>query len=123
VKHTPIPQSEWIWLGRSAHFICSNRCRFRLATVVGDFIVSSVGDLPNLKNDKVSEPVGCDRTHETMVFFRGKLCTCGCGQPRIENGLDIDFAPANNDVECYANHMTLCHKYAAMRRADFKEAP
>lgn len=40
-----IPESEWIWLPHPAHFICSNHCRFKLATKIGNVIVSTVGEL------------------------------------------------------------------------------
>lgn len=36
---------NWTWLPRPAHFCCSDKCRFHLATEVGGYIVSTVGEL------------------------------------------------------------------------------
>lgn len=38
-----IPESEWKWFGNAGHFICSHWCRFHLCTLVGGYIVSTVG--------------------------------------------------------------------------------
>ncbi len=35
---------NWIWMPHAAHFICGNDCRFVLATYVGRYIVSTVGE-------------------------------------------------------------------------------
>src|SRR4051812_36676664 len=37
-------RSEWVWMPHPAHFICARDCRFHLATWVGNYIVSTVGD-------------------------------------------------------------------------------
>ena len=34
---------DWKWFGNAAHFICGSDCRFHLATKVGKYIVSTVG--------------------------------------------------------------------------------
>ena len=39
-----ITKDKWIWMPHPAHFICSRDCRFFLATKVGKFIVSTVGE-------------------------------------------------------------------------------
>jgi hypothetical protein len=39
--------NQWKWFGRAAHFILGEKCRFHLATQVGEFIVSTVGELWN----------------------------------------------------------------------------
>ena len=33
------------WFGSPGHFICSFDCRFHLCTQVGDYLVSTVGEL------------------------------------------------------------------------------
>lgn len=39
-------QAKLEWLGRAAHFICGDDCRFHLATIVNDlWLVSTVGEL------------------------------------------------------------------------------
>ena len=40
-----IPQSKWVWFGNAAHFIGGRSCRFHMATQVGDYLVSTVGQL------------------------------------------------------------------------------
>lgn len=37
-------KEDWIWMPHPAHFICSDHCRFVLATYVGGYIVSTVGE-------------------------------------------------------------------------------
>ncbi|MGD0052596.1 MAG: hypothetical protein ABSD03_12405 [Vulcanimicrobiaceae bacterium] len=108
-----VPVSEWRWFGRAAHFICAGWCRFHLATEVGDFVVSTVGEY--LPIDSVQtvfarvrgfpltlageareaefieknggyEDIGLGRKFETGVFRAGEPCTakgCDCGQRRI----------------------------------------
>lgn len=104
-------------LGYPAHFIAANYCKFRRATVVGRYIVSSVGDYRPHGLDGVQETIGSDRTFETMVFRRGPVCDCGCGEPRINSGQEIDFAPAKSAPECAKNHERLCRKYEQMQKS------
>lgn len=42
VKH---PQSTWRWFGSPGHFICGKQCRFHLCTLVGGYLISTVGEL------------------------------------------------------------------------------
>lgn len=39
-----IPREEWKWFGHAAHFICARWCRFHMATQVGKWLVSTVGE-------------------------------------------------------------------------------
>jgi hypothetical protein len=39
-----IPKEDWVWYGHAAHFICGQWCRFHLATKVGEFLISTVGE-------------------------------------------------------------------------------
>lgn len=36
--------SKWKWFGNNGHFICGRWCRFNLATKVGKYFVSTVGE-------------------------------------------------------------------------------
>ena len=36
--------SEWKWFGHVAHFICGKSCQFHLATQVGKYLISTVGE-------------------------------------------------------------------------------
>jgi hypothetical protein len=35
---------KWKWFGNAAHFICGSDCRFHMATQVGKYLVSTVGE-------------------------------------------------------------------------------
>lgn len=37
------PKDKWVWMPHPAHFICSKDCQFFMATKVGKYIVSTVG--------------------------------------------------------------------------------
>lgn len=39
-----INRNKWIWMPHPAHFICAKDCKFFLATKVGKYIVSTVGE-------------------------------------------------------------------------------
>lgn len=96
-----VPRSEWEWYGLANHFICGKDCRFHLATVVGAYLVSTVGafmpdsqvreiynevrrlGLEGKGDDREAdflekngfEKLGAWGTYETMVFsFDGKYC-------------------------------------------------
>ena len=62
-----VKRTERGWPG---HFICSDRCKFRLNTLLeyGDtkIVVSTVG---NMYIDGKPEPIGYERWYETMVFY------------------------------------------------------
>jgi hypothetical protein len=36
---------RWVWMPHPAHFICARDCQFHLATYVGGYVVSTVGEL------------------------------------------------------------------------------
>jgi hypothetical protein len=38
-------KESWEWFGNAAHFICGHMCRFHMATKVGPWLVSSVGEM------------------------------------------------------------------------------
>lgn len=40
----PIDPAAWKWFGVAAHFICGHDCRFHMATQVGPYLVSTVGE-------------------------------------------------------------------------------
>jgi len=41
---TPVGKDKWVWMPHPAHFICSYDCKFVLATKVGKYIISTVGE-------------------------------------------------------------------------------
>ena len=123
-----IPPSKWKWFGVSAHFICGTWCRFHMATKVGKYLVSTVGqyvaprrsggheaiEAAWLKEHPNGEEIGCGRFYETMVFKAGKPCaaeTCGCGLPGID-GNELDTYGYLTAGEATRGHMAMCNKWA-----------
>ena len=135
-----IPKSEWQWFGNSAHLIVGQDCRFHLATRIGDYLISTVGEyLPDapvreimaesrgisLKGrgderradymDKIGyQEIGCYRTYETLVFKLGPgECECGCGLPVPDEWSELDAGSYNDAKSARAGHMELCEKWAS----------
>ncbi len=62
-----------IWQGISGHFICSDKCKYALSTVIfvndkPEYIVSTVGAMVARNKEGVYETIGCNRYYETFVF-------------------------------------------------------
>jgi len=84
-EKTMVPMNRWKWFGSSAHFICGRWCRFHLATLVGKYLISTVGEFVHPRNSGGSEEVeskwlaknfpgkdiGINTKYETMVFHAG----------------------------------------------------
>jgi len=118
-----VPESEWRWHGLAAHYICAADCLFHMATEVGGYMISTVGDLRLREKDGSRgerQEIGCGRTYETFVFTtKGTRCDCGCGMPEI-NLSEIDSEGANDPADARTNHMAMCAmcaKYAAAPQA------
>ena len=136
---------RWQWFGSAAHFICGRWCRFHLATQVGEYLVSTVGEyvppdgvqtiLAESRGialtgkgeareaeflEKVGfEEIGYRRTYETMVFKAGKPCDaegCGCGIPVID-GSELDFEGYNDAGAATRGHQEMCAKWANLDAA------
>ena len=120
--------SSWEWYGNAAHFICGRWCRFHLATKVGRYLISTVGEYVHPRHSRGSEQaeqewlrknypgeeIGCGRKYETMVFLAGKQCAskeCECGLPEI-SGSELDFAGYNTGGDARAGHLRLCAKWS-----------
>ena len=130
---TPIPSSDWKWYGKSGHFICGEDCRFHLCTLVGEFLVSTVGEylpqehhhgLPRAKS-LTGLPLSDGlsfwlrrRKYETMVFRAGPACKCGCEQPTLASGRDLDFTAYNKAGDAARGHYAMCEKWAAKKLSD-----
>lgn len=134
-------KSEWIWMGHAAHFICSRWCRFHMATCVGDWIVSTVGEYvpdsdvlkilartqgkPLVASGEELESeylrrfgyveIGYKRTYETMVFKAapGEHKCC----PYQIDGFEVDAGHYNDADAATAGHYALCEKWS---RIDFQ---
>jgi hypothetical protein len=106
----------WIWFGSPGHFIGGASCRFHMATQVGRYLVSTVGDYyPPFPGTRTE--VGYKRFFETMVFKAGKACavkSCGCGMPTID-GSELDFEGYNTAGAAQKGHLAMCEKWAAKK--------
>lgn len=45
-------KDKWVWMPHAGHFICGDRCRFHLATYVGKYLVSTVGEMWNERGSR-----------------------------------------------------------------------
>lgn len=138
---TRVSKSEWEWFGCPGHFICSFDCRFHLCTRVGNFLVSTVGEMfpdapvreifartrgialtgmgDERKNDYMKkigfDDIGYKRKYETMVFrINDKRCEvpdCGCGLPGVSFS-ELDCDGYNTAGEATNGHMKICEKWA-----------
>jgi len=123
-----IPKSEWEWFGAPAHFICARWCRFHMVTLIGSYVVSTVGEYVHprnsgggeqaeaewLRKNWPGEDIGCDRKYETMVFRMSGRCdseTCGCGHPFIDTAV-LDTTGYNTAKDANHGHRAMCDKWA-----------
>jgi hypothetical protein len=40
-----VPESKWKWFGNAGHFICARDCQFHICTLVGEYLVSTIGEM------------------------------------------------------------------------------
>lgn len=139
----PVPRSEWQWFGSAAHFICGSDCRFHLATIVGPWLVSTVGEyLPDSNVREIFaesrgitlegrgderraswmrqvgyEDIGYGRKYETMVFpVSDEVCTaddCDCGMPVVSDWSERDSDGYNVRGDAHRGHYEMCQKWAS----------
>lgn len=138
-----IPRDEWKWFGSAAHLIVAQDCRFHLATLVGPWLVSTVGEyLPDAPVREILaerrgmtlegigdyrrasymkqvgfEEIGAGRKYETMVFRAGEPCTsedCSCGLPSAADWMELDANGYNDAGAATAGHYAICEKWAAL---------
>ena len=97
------PKGPRIDLGFAGHFCASDSCRFIRHTHVAKWCISTVGDCHFAREPDVQAAIGCNRTHETMVFVS-------------EGYTEIDYAPYNTDDDAAAGHEAMVERYLAMAR-------
>lgn len=132
----------WEWYGSAGHFICADHCQFHLATKVGPWLVSTVGEyLPDSGVREVLaksrgielegrgyareadwmrkagfEQIGSGRKYETMVFPVGDdRCTvadCDCGMPVVTDWSELDADGYNLRGDAQRGHLAMCEKWA-----------
>ena len=115
----PVTADQWRWFGYPAHFIGAADCHFHLATQVGKFLVSTVGD--HRPGDKTTnrQEIGHERYFETFVFRVDGQRECGC--PDMDC-TELDTRGYGNDAQCQElndGHLAMCRKWAALQ--DYKE--
>jgi hypothetical protein len=142
------PKDDWKWFGNAAHFICGHMCRFHMATQVGPWLVSTVGEMwPDSEVREIYansrgielvgrgdaraadymrkvgyEEIGYGRKFETMVFRAGSPCSaagCGCGLPSI-SGEELGSESYNDAAAATAGHREMCDKWASIARLEAK---
>jgi hypothetical protein len=110
-----IPSESWVWIGLPGHFIGGAKCVFHLCTVVGDIMVSTVG---NYQPDGKRLEVGWLRDYETMAW---KISGWQNDYPAIDhNEEELIMYPANSAIEARRNHMRACWEFA--RNQEFSNA-
>lgn len=106
-------KEKWIWMPHHGHFICGSRCRFHLNTYIGNYIVSTVGEMmKDFKDGFDFEDIGHGRKYETMVFEavkEDKEVKC-C--PFRQSGDCLDMEGYNDPNSAYEGHLRLCKKWA-----------
>lgn len=105
------PRTRWKWQGSAGHFCAADRCRYHLCTVVGPWLVSTIGEyFP--RNDETQQTVGLDRMFETMVFRVEPCDRADCREFHQTSGEELDFAAANTRAEAQREHERLCDAWS-----------
>lgn len=102
---------NWRWYGYPGHFICADRCLFRLCTEVNGYLVSTVG---HLQSGGEMERIGAGKEDffETYVFntkpTRCSNSACGCDMPEIHSMELEGSIRSATPGEAQAHHIRLC---------------
>ncbi|PYQ83172.1 MAG: hypothetical protein DMG02_34135 [Acidobacteria bacterium] len=145
-----IPVHEWEWFGSPGHLIVARDCRFHLCTLIGEYLVSTVGQyLPDSQVREILattrgialdgrgdarladymtkigyEEIGSGRLFETMVFkTTGERCTakdCACGLPTIDPS-DLLCKGYMTAGAATKGHRAICARVAAGHITDDDE--
>ena len=133
-------RESWVWMPHPAHFICASYWKFFLATYVGGYIVTTVGEmLPDapvreiiaesrgvaLKGQgdarladymkKIGyEDLGYERKYETMVFKAMVRVDPNQCCPFVIDGEEVDFSGYNDAVSAKNGHYLLCEKWSKL---------
>lgn len=114
-----------IELGCTGHFICAKDCRWRRHTQVGNYRISSCGDLYYEHEPNKRQTLGAaeDSFFETMVFQTSDAPVDnneGCGCRQVVNWCEIDGHRSATAAEAQAFHEAMVTKYTIIAS---KEAP
>jgi len=103
--------NNWKWLGHKQHFICADRCKFSLATLIPNgLLISTVGEFHS-NPEKEMETIGAGYYYETFVFktTKDKILPCGC--PEISSYTPIDTHTYQKAKEAQDGHYEICLKF------------
>lgn len=87
------------------HFILAHDCRFRLRTNVGNYIVSTIGEM------HWNGPLGWEREYETMVF-RSEKNNNASYPYRIIVSEEPETRSYMTSEDATRGHYELCEKYS-----------
>lgn len=107
-----IDQGQWRWCGSAHHNAIGFDCRFALATQVGEWVVSTVGDWRPVR-DEAPRPVGPepDALYETCVFPAGEPGECGVA--RTGSAVEVAGRRWTTRAQAVEGHAELCRRAAA----------
>lgn len=114
-KRKRIPEKEWVWQGYPGHFLLADSCKFRLNTVVGDTLISTVGDYRNPRTQKQENLGSNDGFFETFVFRPVHSCRCSipdCNLLVPDSFMEVWGRRTANYIEASKMHMEVCDKVA-----------
>lgn len=124
------PRWEVQWFGYAGHFIASRWCYFHLATLVGPWLVSTVGDYHPPRSDysvdaeSPRKTIGWERDFETYVFRAGPTCHadgCDCGMPSLLDAEEVETHGAMTAGAATRNHYAMCEKYTTISANETEE--
>jgi len=115
-----IERDKWEWFGMAGHYVCRHQCQFHLCTVIGDYMISSVGARVETQKSRDWVDIGSERKFETMVFKLNNQERCAaegclCEMPIDWDGNQLETRCCNTPGECQKHHMELCLKYAQLQ--------
>ena len=115
MRKRALARSQWKWFGYAGHLCVSDQCLFTMATQVGNYLISTVGDYRRYHRGDMA-PLGSGREDffETAVFPAGHVCNmsgCGCEMPDIGGG-ELDMERCSTAGEAQKIHIKYCEKYS-----------
>lgn len=106
-------EAEWKWCGAAHHFCAADSCRFHLATFIGDYLVSTVGDYYR-GDDRTTLGWADDSYFESFVFDTDGDHGHVEGHPKVVSFTEIEGERCATHEAANEVHLRFCHKYAAL---------
>lgn len=102
---------SWRWCGHAHHFIDANHCQFHLATWVGNYLVSTVGDWwPHPGDERHALGPEPDLFFETMVFpaSLGHDSDYSCHGYAVDSWAEVDVWRYQTTEAANEGHLRAC---------------